>query len=191
LRVQEREEPYKLRVENFTELIYIGKAKYPMTPREHSLEGLRLVLLPLSAKSRRPLFCREVNIGGEYHPFIFVRRDYFGMGKSDMQMEFELYHELGHIVLGHLLEIRWKRMDPLERARRIKNGEIHPFEMDADRYAVGKVGKKAGMYSLSRSINRLAARLEQYGPRVDRERRERTRITLVETQIRREIIRKM
>jgi hypothetical protein len=194
LEIQNRKSrvPYKLREENFTEPIYIKGVKHLMTPVEHSLEGLRLVLLPKKDKSGSPLYCKELNIAGEYYSFVFVRRDYFRMMKSDTETEFDLYHEMGHIVLGHLLEVRGKRIDPLERLEMVlKNGTVHSFELEADRYAVEKVGKIGGMYSLTHSINAMEKKLEEHGHRATEEQRERARLSIEEMKIRREIIRKM
>lgn len=80
-----------------------------------------------------------INLGS---PSIIVGRKFLKMSKD--AQEFTIAHELGHLYCRHIADFTY----PIERQLKIIKGEVLSIELEADTYAVKKIGRKRALNAL-------------------------------------------
>lgn len=91
-----------------------------------------------------------INLGS---PSIIVGRKFFGMSKD--AQEFTIAHELGHLYYRHVADFTY----PAKRELKILKGEVLSIELEADAYAVKKIGRKRALnalYEISKATGGIA-----------------------------------
>lgn len=96
---------------------------------------------------------REVDHGQLY---IFLSKD--AVADKDIR-DFVLYHEIGHIKLKHIKQKEDTNRVNAERMSTLKTGKVHLHELEADEYAVGRVGLTSGIYALEKHSDILWKKL--------------------------------
>lgn len=77
--------------------------------------------------------------------------DHYFLKMSKIAQKFILYHEIGHMVNGHLN----KRYDSEKRINDVLNNSISAIELEADIYSCSKIGINNFIYSINEIINFL------------------------------------
>ena len=80
-----------------------------------------------------------INFGS---PTIIVGRKFLVMSKD--AQEFTIAHELGHLYCRHVADFTY----PVQRELKILKGEVLSIELEADAYAVKKIGMKRALNAL-------------------------------------------